>query len=430
MSETIEARRDTLPVFWRRGIWRRSRQGARRKPLMARAVESAAVLIIATLAYLALAEIAIRIAAQVPLLEWRDFRHERAAATINKAVQYDSLLGWRLKPFIASPQFNTREYGFRSNGSADPAIKSGGVLAVGSSFTAGSGVSDAQTWPAQLAQLTGWNVNNAGEGGYQADQIILLAEQMLPLIRPQIIIVDLIPGTIIGTGYASSGWPKPYFTIENGGLVAHNSPVPQNPPARRGRFDIRGWLGHIAAIDRFMAAFFADFWFTADGNSFVTVSTDEVGVTCHLLARLKQQTDAAGARLVLYLQYGGLEIIDGSRMAAERRGAAVAALYRLKRRLTTKIKPLLLHTPPGAPDWQEASSQVGQCARALDITVSDEYTALTSAYAKNPDELRKYYQIEPGGVLGHKSAFGNLDVAKRIAAAIGAPGASSDQKSK
>ena len=51
-------------------------------------------------------------------------------------------------------------------------------------------------------QLTGWNVNNAGQGGYQADQIILLGEQLLPLIRPQVLVVDLIPGTIIGTGYA------------------------------------------------------------------------------------------------------------------------------------------------------------------------------------------------------------------------------------
>ena len=55
-----------------------------------------------------------------------------------------------------------------------------------------------------------------------------------------------------------------------------------------------------------MAAFFADFWFTSDGNNFVTVSTDEVGVTCRLLQRLKQKADAADGRLVFYLQYGGL----------------------------------------------------------------------------------------------------------------------------
>ena len=65
-----------------------------------------------------------------------------------------------------------------------------------------------------------------------------------------------------------------------------------------------------------MATFFANFWFTADGSSFVTVETDEVGVTCRLLARLKQKADAADVRLLVYLQYGGLEVVDSNRMAA------------------------------------------------------------------------------------------------------------------
>ena len=159
-------------------------------------------------------------------------------------------------------------------------------------------------------------MNNAGQGGYQADQIVLLAEQLLPLIRPQVVVVDLIPGAIIGTGYASSGWPKPYFTIENGDLAIHNSPVPQSQAASSDRRGIKWYLGHFAVLDQFMATFFANFWFTADGNSFVTVETDEVGVTCRLLARLKQKADAADVRLLVYLQYGGLEVVDSNRMAA------------------------------------------------------------------------------------------------------------------
>jgi hypothetical protein len=61
--------------------------------------------------------------------------------------------------------------------------------------------------------------------------------------------------------------------------------------------------------------------------------------------------------------------------------------------------------------------------------VADELAALTAVYEQNPDDLRKYYQIELGGVMGHKTTFGNMDVAKRVAAAIGDLG-SSDQKSK
>src|SRR3984957_20459271 len=243
------------------GLWKGSKPGTFHKGLLSRTIESVCIIVIAALVYLTLCELAVRIAIHAPLFGFRDFRQERATGAINKAVQYDSVLGWRLKPFLADGGFNTLDYGFRSNGEPNANVQPGGVLAVGSSFTVGSGVIDAETWPAQLHQLTGWNVSNAGQGGYQADQIIMLGEQLLPLIRPQVLVVDLIPGTIIGTGYASSGWPKPYFTIEHGDLVVHNSPVAERQPLNSG-FDIMRMLGHFAVIDRFMATFFANFWLT------------------------------------------------------------------------------------------------------------------------------------------------------------------------
>jgi hypothetical protein len=401
-------------------LWRR-RTDRQRSGKGLRVIESVLLVAAATLILLALGELGVRIAIRTPLFEWRDFRHGRATATINKAIQYDSLLGWRLRPFMVSDGFNTLDYGIRSNGGPDAKVERSGVLAVGSSFTVGSGVHDVETWPAQLQQLTGWNVNNAGEGGYQADQIILLAEQLLPLIQPQVLVIDLIPGTIIGTGYASSGWPKPYFTIDNGELVAHNSPVPRGRPLGGG-FDVKGLLGHFAMVDRFMAAFFANFWFTSEGNTFVTVSTDEIGVTCRLLARLKQKTDAAHVRLLLYLQYPGMEIVDGS-------AAATDALYRLQRWAKNKLRPLLLGTPPGAPDWHEASALVGECAHDLQIVTVDEFPTLRSLYETNPGEWRTYYQVENGASV-HKSSLGNKEVAKLVAAAIGQLDSSLGQKMK
>jgi hypothetical protein len=44
--------------------------------------------------------------------------------------------------------------------------------------------------------------------------------------------------------------------------------------------------------------------------------------------------------------------------------------------------------------------------------------------------LRKYYQIESDGAMGHKSSFGNMEVAKLVAAAIGDLEPPADQKSK
>jgi hypothetical protein len=62
---------------------------------LSRAIESACIFVIATLVYLAVGELAVRVAIHAPLLESQGFRHDRAAATINKAIEYDSLLGWR-----------------------------------------------------------------------------------------------------------------------------------------------------------------------------------------------------------------------------------------------------------------------------------------------------------------------------------------------
>jgi hypothetical protein len=389
-----------------------------------RPLETLCILLLATLFYLALGELAVRVALHTPILSWHDFRHERATGAINTLIQYDSLLGWRLKPHLKSAGFNTLDYGFRSNGDADAEVRPGGVLAVGSSFTAGSDVNDDQSWPAHLQQSTGWNVDNAGEGAYQADQIILLAEQLLPLIRPQVIVVDLIPGTIIGTGYSSSGWPKPYFTVENDALAIHNSPVPISTAAASDHAGLKWYLGHFAVLDQFMAAFFSRFWFTADGSSFVTVTTDEVGVTCRMLARLKQKTDAADVRLLLYLQYGGLEVVDSNRVATS------GWLYKQTRWAKNKIRAFLLGLPPGAPNWDEASQRVGICARDLGINTIDELPALRAVYNQNPPDLHKYYQIEPDGSMGHKSSFGNAEVAKLVAAAVGELATPVTQKAK
>jgi hypothetical protein len=409
------------PKLLRRPMWRRLSIRSSERQLGARLLESACMLAAATIVYLVIGETAIRISLRVPLFAWHDFRHEGAASTINKAVQYDALLGWRLKPHLRSPGFNTLDYGFRSSGDPDAKVKPGGVLALGSSFTAGSEVNDDQSWPAHLQQLTGWNVNNAGQGGYQADQIALFAEQLLPLVRPQVVVIDLIPGTIIGTGYASFGWRKPYFTIENGELILHRPPEPQGEPAAHSHFDAKKFLGHFAVVNRFMVTFFSDFWFKSEVNDFATVSTDELAVTCRLLERIKQQTDASRTRLILYLQYGGLEIADASRtgIGGSAHNAAAIRYFKFKRWVVNQVKPYWLGTPPGAPDWYQASLSVGQCARHAGITTVDELASLAEVYGENPADLRKYYQIEPDGSLGHKSSFGNSEVAKLVAAAIG-----------
>lgn len=342
--------------------------------------------------YLLIGEMVVRLVMHAPLFESKDFRHERFEHTVNQAVEYDSVLGWHLKPHLKTQGFNTLEYGFRSNGDPDAKVQPGGVLAVGSSFTAGSGVDDDQTWPAQLEQMTGWNVNNAGEGAYVADQIIMNGERLLPIIHPQVLVVDLIPDNIIGTSYSAYGWPKPYFTVENGKLVQHNDPVPKQQDPDRGHFGIKP-LGHFAIADQFMMAFFSNSWFSSDGSSYVTINNDPADVTCRLLERLKRESDAANVRLVLYLQMPGAEVMS----------------YR-----------------EDPPEFRE----VGKCAQKMGIPYVDEFPSLRKIYEKNSTEFRKYSLIEAGGQIGHKSAFGNLQVANALEPIIRGLGISIDQKSK
>jgi hypothetical protein len=57
---------------------------------------------------------------------------------------------------------------------------------------------------------------------------------------------------------------------------------------------------------------------------------------------------------------------------------------------------------------------VKECAESFGIQVADEFARLKSVYERNPEELRTYYVKETDGSTGHKSSFGNFQVAKLI----------------
>src|SRR6516162_4216276 len=68
-------------------------------------------------------------------------------------------------------------FGYAMRGSRTRARAGAGCSAV-------AGVNDAKTWPTQLQQWTGWNVSNAGEGAYQADQVVLLGRAIVATCSP------------------------------------------------------------------------------------------------------------------------------------------------------------------------------------------------------------------------------------------------------
>ena len=327
-------------------------------------------------------------------------RYRAANIVINKfpknVMSYDSLLGWRLNPGVALPapeerelpvkipEFHTIDYGVRRNSAANDHPRQGGVLVSGASFTAGSEVNDEDAWPARLETLIDQPVVNGAVGGFGADQIVLRAEEMLPVIKPKVLIVDLVPDNIEAAGYSYHGFPKPYFTVEKGQLALQNVPVPLHQAPNDTFEPLKDVLSYSLVIDRTMATYFPDAWYSSRTENFTRANNDEVNVSCLLLRRLKKETDAAGVRLLVTIQYGGGAITSTSR-------------------------------PDGSVRLVE------DCLRRVGIQLVDEFASLKALWQNQPDVFKSLYINEPDGVLGHKSRAGNLEVAKMVAAALALP---------
>ncbi|MEA2937010.1 MAG: hypothetical protein QOC56_514, partial [Alphaproteobacteria bacterium] len=219
--------------------------------------------------------------------------------------RYDSLLGWVLKEHLDTPQIRTVEHGIRSNSAAQIAMRAGHILAVGSSFTSGAEVADDQSWPAQLERLTGSPVDNAAVGGYALDQIVLRAEQLLPVVRPRVLLIGAMESVIEWSGYAITMNPKPFFTVEHGTLLAHNIPVPTLEQALPFEPAIKV-LSYSHVIDRVMARI-------DPGGRYsrrVPAQNDPVDVSCRLLQRLKQETDRLEIRAMLVSEIWAPDVVS------------------------------------------------------------------------------------------------------------------------
>jgi hypothetical protein len=130
--------------------------------------------IAATAVSLASAELAWRWLKGVPPLS-RDNLVQQALDLVRAntgLVVHDPLVGWRLKDEVHLGQagFTTGRWGVRMNQTEIRPLRRGGILAVGDSFTAGSGVRDEEAWPARLEQLVGEPVTNGAAGGYGVDR--------------------------------------------------------------------------------------------------------------------------------------------------------------------------------------------------------------------------------------------------------------------
>jgi hypothetical protein len=348
------------------------------------------LIIISILLSLAVVEVAYRLIEGVPVFKLVDWRGERILVSrigARRAVP-DPVLGWTLKPWHHDEDgYTTIDYGIRSN-FGEKAVRTGGILAVGDSFTEGWDVDNDVSWPAFLEKKTGNPVVNAGVFGYATDQIILRAEQLLPIVRPKILIVGFLEYDIFRTGHSDFGAPKPWFSLENGGLFFH-PPTPIDADTQRRSLSgldlkLRDALGYSAAVNALLGRLAPNFWYAGSHILYRKAEIDPVAVTCVLLDRLKKRVEASGIRMLLFMQHNEYLILAGDRSS-------------------------------------ESARRVVACAEAAGIQVVDQFAALRAIAVVSPEAFRAYY-FPDNAAFGHLTDKGNEQAANLLAAALAKEG--------
>jgi hypothetical protein len=348
---------------------------------------SAVVISLSVLVLLVMLEPWFRIALSVPIFHWEDFRQRKIITNaLGASAEYHPVLGWRLRPNMrietvvdGQPRrLTTAEHGIRRNGASDNRVRTGGVLVSGSSLALGAEVGDEQAYPAQLEQLIGRPVVNGSNSRFGFDQIALRAEELLPIVRPSLLVIDISPETIARAAYSVSARPKPYFTVSSRRLVQHNVPVPKESGGESG---VSSVLGYSLFLDRVMGAVASRLWYGGGSPTNIRVDNDAVAVTCLLLERLRAKARDVRARIVLNIQYQDGEI-----------GGAAK-------------KPFVIDL-------------VADCARQLSIGVVDEFDAMKKLSSENRADYDRHFLAAQADAPKQKSAYGHRKVAERLAAEL------------
>jgi hypothetical protein len=251
---------------------------------------------VTALAFLA-GEIALRLIDGVPLTDFSNFRNRnRPPRNTAEFIEHDPLLGWTARAHLDTAEGHTVDLGIRRNSAAQRAARPGATLAVGGSVTLGVRLADEDSWPAKLESITGRPIDNAAVVGFAMDQTLLRGEALLPILHPRTLLIAVASPNIEWARRSKSwGVPKPFFTVEDGALRAHNDPVPRWQLGASNPF--LDALGHFHVVDRIMSSLDPDDWLIYASST--RGGGEPVAVTCLLLARLKAALDAQHTRAIL-----------------------------------------------------------------------------------------------------------------------------------
>jgi hypothetical protein len=315
---------------------------------------------------LVICEIIIRKVDGVPL--W-PLRHPSLAV-----AEYHPLLGWRHREYLGpGHRFITGAFGMRMNSVGVRPPEPGGILVVGDSFALGSEVREHETFPAQLERLLVRHVMNAAVHGYGSEQMILNAEDLIPILQPSFLVIGMMDVAINRAGYEMTyGDHRPWFDVSSGELRHHNNPVPRRLRSRL------GWLGHS-----YLAVWITDHIESSGAARHVSVENDPAVVTCALLRRLKVFTDAQSIPVIMAMLYAGTDRLAQTDKATE------------------KVRP----------------TTVAKCGAELGIEIVDLWEPMVAMARDDPDAYRGLYNHRGAHqeIWGHLSVAGNAFVARQIA---------------
>jgi hypothetical protein len=344
----------------------------------------AAILLIAISTSVALValEATMRLVDGVPVLSSENFVSRQIDHVHHTLSIYDPLLGWVLAPNIGDPGLTTGQFGAHMPGTEIVPLQQGVVIAVGDSFTAGSEVANAGSWPAQLEGMIGTQVINLASGGWGVDQIVLRAEDMIPRLNPKMLLVGILAeDSLNNANSVYGGGGKPYFLVEEGRLTLHNVPVPPVVSSVRDLGLLRATLGHSYLFHQAMTRLGLLSWWAGDAAQYHRVVSDEtaVQISCLLMKRLASLSHQRPIRIGVIVEYGA----------------------------------------PNALEEEEVwfGKDVANCARDAGLDVLDMYGPLHEFVRKGGEAALEplYVKDDNGRVWGHMSEAGNRLVATEIA---------------
>lgn len=325
------------------------------------------------LALLVVGELAVR-AVRAPLHfgSFRDLRTDLLKR--NYPAAKDPQLGYVPKAGFASRDnhwgtlVSIDADGLRRNGPNPPPPGERVVVCVGDSFTFGDEVDDDASWPAQLEQAIAKPVKNGGVFGYSFAQTALRAEQLLPRIAADALVVSLIPDDVKRCEQSKRYSEIPWFDVAGDELVLRNVPVPDSDRSELDRQWVRRLLGHSALCDTICWNVAPVWWAGGAREAWVHPRPFGRTIVAKLLARLQAQCRARGVRLLLVLQ----DVAEPSAEGREDGRAVVAA------------------------------------AAALGIETLDLQAEFDALAAREPELKQRWF-------VGHMAPAGNAWVAGRIA---------------